>query len=130
MSFKNDGVDVLSCDYFQPYSNIKRSIRYNLEDLLVTQGIAAAALTLPESAAKGPRAYGPYSNVPSAECRAAPRPMARTRPDRERRGPSRRDAMAWDETGETDFHAREIPQLPLWTGGGAESAQPDLVPRT
>ncbi|KFY11344.1 hypothetical protein V491_07242, partial [Pseudogymnoascus sp. VKM F-3775] len=35
------------------YSNIKRSIRYNPEDLLVTQGIATAALTLPESAAKG-----------------------------------------------------------------------------
>ncbi|KAL5348503.1 hypothetical protein ACLOAV_005919 [Pseudogymnoascus australis] len=45
--------NVLSCDYFQGYSNIKRSIRYNPEDLLVTQGIATAALTLPESAAKG-----------------------------------------------------------------------------
>jgi hypothetical protein len=53
MSFQNDGADVLSCDYFQAYSNIKRSIRYNPEDLLVTQGIATAALTLPESAAKG-----------------------------------------------------------------------------
>lgn len=53
MSFQNDGADVLSCDYFQGYSNIKRSIRYNPEDLLVTQGIATAALTLPESAAKG-----------------------------------------------------------------------------
>jgi hypothetical protein len=44
---------VLSCEYFQGYSNIKRSIRCNPEDLLVTQGIAMAALTLPESAAKG-----------------------------------------------------------------------------
>ena len=52
MSFQNDGADVLSCDYFQAYS-IKRSIRYNPEDLLVTQEIATAALTLPESAAKG-----------------------------------------------------------------------------
>ena len=24
MSFQNDGADVLSCDYFQAYSNIKR----------------------------------------------------------------------------------------------------------
>ena len=46
MSFQNDGADVLSCDYFQAYSNIKRSIRYNPEDLLVTQGTATAALTL------------------------------------------------------------------------------------
>lgn len=47
MSFQNDGADVLSCEYFQGYSNIKRSIRYNPEDLLVTQGTATAALTLP-----------------------------------------------------------------------------------
>jgi hypothetical protein len=47
MSFQNDGADVLSCEYFQAYSNIKRSIRYNPEDLLVTQGTATAALTLP-----------------------------------------------------------------------------------
>jgi hypothetical protein len=49
MSFQNDGADVLSCEFFQAYSNIKRSIRYNPEDLLVTQGIATAALTLPAS---------------------------------------------------------------------------------
>jgi hypothetical protein len=49
MSYENDGADVLSCQYFQAYSNIKRSIRYNPEDLLVTQGIATAALTLPTS---------------------------------------------------------------------------------
>ncbi|KAL5351019.1 hypothetical protein ACLOAV_004593 [Pseudogymnoascus australis] len=53
MSFQNDGPDVLSCDYFQGYSNIKRSIRCNSEDLLVTQGTATVAVTLPESAAKG-----------------------------------------------------------------------------
>jgi hypothetical protein len=53
MSFQNDGADVLSCEYFQAYTNIKRSIRYNPEDLLVTQGIATAALTLPVSDAQG-----------------------------------------------------------------------------
>jgi hypothetical protein len=52
MSFQNDGADVLSCDYFQAYSNIKRSLRYNPEDLLVTQGIATAALTLPTTDAQ------------------------------------------------------------------------------
>ena len=49
MSFQNDGADVLSCNHFQAYTNIKRSIRYNPEDLLATQGIATAALTLPAS---------------------------------------------------------------------------------
>ncbi|OBT60456.1 hypothetical protein VE03_10098 [Pseudogymnoascus sp. 23342-1-I1] len=48
------------------YSNIKRSIRYNPEDLLVTQVIATAALTLPESAAKG-----------SARVRAIQQPLLR-----------------------------------------------------
>jgi hypothetical protein len=47
MSYQNDGADILSCEHFQAYTNIKRSIRYNPEDLLVTQGIATAALTLP-----------------------------------------------------------------------------------
>src|SRR5277367_5127411 len=53
MSFQNDGADVLSCKHFQAYSNIKRMIRYNPKDLLVTQGIATAALTLPKSVASG-----------------------------------------------------------------------------
>jgi hypothetical protein len=53
MSFQNDGADVLSCEYFQAYSNIKRSIRYNAEDLLVTQGTATAVLTLPDHDANG-----------------------------------------------------------------------------
>ncbi|KFZ19813.1 hypothetical protein V502_03459, partial [Pseudogymnoascus sp. VKM F-4520 (FW-2644)] len=53
MSFQNDGADVLSCEYFQAYTNIKRSIRYNPEDLLVTQGTATAALTLPDHEANG-----------------------------------------------------------------------------
>jgi hypothetical protein len=53
MSFQNDGADVLSCNYFQAYTNIKRSIRHNPEDLLVTQGIATAALTLPASESQG-----------------------------------------------------------------------------
>ena len=51
MSFQNDGADILSCKHFQAYSNIKRMIRYNPKDLLVTQGIATAALTLPKSVA-------------------------------------------------------------------------------
>jgi len=52
MSFQNDGADVLSCNYFQAYTNIKRSIRHNPEDLLVTQGVATAALTLPAAEAQ------------------------------------------------------------------------------
>ncbi|RFU24116.1 hypothetical protein B7463_g12224, partial [Scytalidium lignicola] len=52
MSYQNNRAAVLSCDFFQGYSNTKRSIRYNPEDLLVTQGIATAALSLPDSEAK------------------------------------------------------------------------------
>ena len=43
---------MVSFDYFHGYS-INLAIRYNPEDLLVTQGIAMAVLTLPESATKG-----------------------------------------------------------------------------
>lgn len=50
MSYQNDGASVLSCQYFQGYSGIK--IRYNPEDLLITQGTATAALTLPMAEAK------------------------------------------------------------------------------
>ena len=66
MSFQNDGADVLSCDYFQAYSNIKRSIRYNLEDLLVTEGVATRRLRCPSWSPRDPRAYGRYSKVSSA----------------------------------------------------------------
>ncbi|HEY2296077.1 MAG TPA: hypothetical protein VGM86_35710 [Thermoanaerobaculia bacterium] len=51
MSYQNDGASVLSCEYFQGYSGIKPAIRYNPEDLLVTQGTATAALTLPAAEA-------------------------------------------------------------------------------
>ena len=40
MSLQNDVADVLSCNYLQAYSSIKRLIRYNRKDPLVTQGIA------------------------------------------------------------------------------------------
>jgi hypothetical protein len=52
MRYENDGADVLSYGYFQGYSNIKRAIRHAPDDLLVTKGIATAALALPDSEAK------------------------------------------------------------------------------
>jgi hypothetical protein len=52
MSFQNDSADVLLYNYFQAYSNIKRSLQYNPEDLLVTQRTATAALTLPTTDAQ------------------------------------------------------------------------------
>lgn len=52
MSYQNDGASVLSCEHFQGYSGIKPAIRYNPEDLLVTQGTATGALTLPVAEAK------------------------------------------------------------------------------
>ncbi|KFZ22998.1 hypothetical protein V502_02523 [Pseudogymnoascus sp. VKM F-4520 (FW-2644)] len=54
MSFQNDGADVLKCGYFQAYSGgVKQSIRHAPDDLLVTKGIATAALTLPSAEARG-----------------------------------------------------------------------------
>lgn len=38
---------MLSYRYFQRYSNNKRNIRYQLDDLLGTKGVATAALALP-----------------------------------------------------------------------------------
>ena len=52
MSYQNDGASILSCEYFQGYSGIKPAIRYNPEDLLVTQGTATAALALPVAEAR------------------------------------------------------------------------------
>ncbi|KAJ9633817.1 hypothetical protein H2199_009230, partial [Coniosporium tulheliwenetii] len=51
MSLQNDCADVLSCSYFQAYSNINYSICRGLGDLLATKSIATAAFTLPESQA-------------------------------------------------------------------------------
>jgi hypothetical protein len=48
MSYQHNGASVLTCGYFQGYSNIKRSIRHGPDDLLATQGVATAALTLPD----------------------------------------------------------------------------------
>ena len=52
MSYQNDGAEVLSCDYCQGYSDLKRVFRYNPDDLLAGKGTATAALTLPDSEAK------------------------------------------------------------------------------
>ena len=48
MSYQHNGAGVLSYGYFQGYSNIKRSIRHGPDDLLVTKGVATAALALPD----------------------------------------------------------------------------------
>ena len=47
MSHQHNGASVLSYGYFQGYSNLKRSIRHGPGDLLVTKGLATAALALP-----------------------------------------------------------------------------------
>ena len=48
ISYQHHSASVLTCGHFQAYSNIKRSIRHGPHDLLATQGIATAALTLPD----------------------------------------------------------------------------------
>jgi hypothetical protein len=52
MSYQNGGAEVLSCDYCQGYSDLKRVFRYNPDDFLAGKGTATAAMTLPESEAR------------------------------------------------------------------------------
>jgi hypothetical protein len=52
MSYQNGGAEILSCDYCQGYSDLKRVFRYNPDDFLAGKGTATAAMTLPESAAR------------------------------------------------------------------------------
>lgn len=47
MSYENEGTDVVSFGFFQAYSNIKRQVRHRSGDLLASQGLATAALTIP-----------------------------------------------------------------------------------
>lgn len=51
MSHQNQGADVLSLGFFQGYSNLKRSFRHRADDLLASQGVATAALTIPATEA-------------------------------------------------------------------------------
>ncbi|OAQ59069.2 hypothetical protein VFPPC_12280 [Pochonia chlamydosporia 170] len=47
MSYENEGADVVSFGFFQAYSNIKRQVRHRSGDVLASQGLATAALTIP-----------------------------------------------------------------------------------
>lgn len=47
LSIRNEGVDVLTCGYFQAYSNVKRSIRHRPDDLLAKKSLTTAVLSLP-----------------------------------------------------------------------------------
>ena len=47
MSYENDNADIVTAGYFQAYSNIKKTVRFNPQDLLASQAIATAALALP-----------------------------------------------------------------------------------
>ncbi|PON20044.1 hypothetical protein TGAM01_v211088 [Trichoderma gamsii] len=49
MSCENDNADIVTPGYFQGYSNIKKTVRFNPQDLLASQAIATAALSLPAS---------------------------------------------------------------------------------
>ena len=49
MSYENEGADVVRFGFSQGYCNIKRQVRQGAGDLLVTQGAATAALTMPAS---------------------------------------------------------------------------------
>jgi hypothetical protein len=49
LSVRNEGVDALSCGYFQAYSNVKRSFRHKPDDLLAKKSLTTAVLALPDS---------------------------------------------------------------------------------
>lgn len=49
LNVRNEGVDALSCGYFQAYSNVKRSFRYSADDLLAKKSLTTAMLALPDS---------------------------------------------------------------------------------
>ncbi|KAK4060174.1 uncharacterized protein Triagg1_10872 [Trichoderma aggressivum f. europaeum] len=51
MRRENDDDEIVAAEYFQGYSNIKKTVRFNPQDLLASKAIATAALALP---AKGP----------------------------------------------------------------------------
>lgn len=52
LSYQNGGAEILSCDYCQGYSDLKRVFRYNPDDFLAGKGTATAAMTLPASEAR------------------------------------------------------------------------------
>ncbi|KAM0714630.1 hypothetical protein Q7P37_009926 [Cladosporium fusiforme] len=49
LNIRNEGVDALSCGYFQAYSNVKRSFRHSPDDLLAKKSLTTAVLALPDS---------------------------------------------------------------------------------
>ncbi|PNP44470.1 hypothetical protein TGAMA5MH_03775 [Trichoderma gamsii] len=49
ISCENNNADIVTPGYFQGYSNIKKTVRFNPQDLLASQAIATAALSLPVS---------------------------------------------------------------------------------
>jgi hypothetical protein len=49
LNVRNEGVDALSCGYFQAYSNVKRSFRHSPDDLLAKKSLTTAVLALPDS---------------------------------------------------------------------------------
>ncbi|KFZ17533.1 hypothetical protein V502_04544 [Pseudogymnoascus sp. VKM F-4520 (FW-2644)] len=128
MSFQNDGADVLLCEYFQAYTNIKRSIQYNPEDLLVTQGTATAALTLPDHKANG--AAADFEAVcagaaadPAGHGRGAVR-VPHGASGQHRRGTTRASAAKPANSAAADLLAHAV----LPAGDDALHARPPLLP--
>lgn len=44
---KNNNNNIIAAEYFQGYSNIKKTVHFNPQDLLASKAIATAALALP-----------------------------------------------------------------------------------
>lgn len=75
MRRENDNDDIVAAEYFQGYSNIKKTVRFNPQDLLASKAIATAALALP---ATGP---GVTPSAKSTQQRLLARLRGESNPD-------------------------------------------------
>lgn len=49
LNVRNEGVEALSCGYFQAYSNVKRAFRHSPDDLLAKKSLTTAVVALPDA---------------------------------------------------------------------------------
>jgi hypothetical protein len=105
LNVRNEGVNVLSCGYFQAYSNVKRSFRHSPDDLLAKKSLTTAVLALPDS------------EIPSHHVRAKHRKLGeqmqgmRTPDDREQSRPFAREARRVRAAIDGEDYAFRIEQV-------------------
>lgn len=105
LNVQNEGVDALSCSYFQAYLNVKRSFCYSPNDLLTKKSLTTAVLALPDS------------EIPSHHVRAKQQKLneqmrgMRTLDNREQSRPFAREAQRVQAAIEGEDYAFRIEQV-------------------